>query len=60
MIFRVYKASDCLHEHKEEKEINTIEDLARLDEETGGYGLILAFNDPPNDQTITIYDDYVE
>ena len=66
MDFIIRKASDPLYDpdRKEtHRDIQTIEDLSKLDEEFGGHGLIIDFEDRKwkgFKPMITIYDDYVE
>ena len=52
MIFYITKASD--YDYKEEKEINTVEEIVELSKSYTGNGIIICGNQ------IEIYDDYIE
>ena len=62
MTFSIRRASDSYTKEDETVEINSIEDLKKIDDENKNCGLIITFgtcfdNEKPS---IVIYDDYVE
>lgn len=63
MIFKIRKASRAYHDPFKRIEINTLEDLKKIDDENENCGLIVDFasyDDEEEDGHITIYDDYIE
>jgi hypothetical protein len=63
MIFKISKASDSYLEKPKTIEINSIEDLKKIDDENNNCGLIITFNKNSGEEeypTIVVYDDYVE
>lgn len=62
MTFSIRKASDSYTKEDETIEINSIEDLKKIDDENENCGLIISFETHSGryKPSIVIYDDYVE
>ncbi len=63
MTFKIWKASSSYFDPVKKIEINTLEDLKKIDDKNKNCGLIIDFvsYDVENiDGHITIYDDYIE
>lgn len=62
MTFKIRKASDSYTKESETIEINSIEDLKKIDDDNSNCGLIITFKTYSEEDcpTIVIYDDYVE